>query len=81
MPRYFFHLRNDLSVNDEEGIDLPSIEAARARATEFAVDMAAASVTEHHRIILNHRIEIANRDGRLLDVVKFGDAVTILEEA
>ena len=77
MPRYFFHLRNDISVDDEEGTELPGIEAARERAEQYAIDMAAASVLENHRINLHHRIEIADETGEVVLTVEFGDVLSI----
>ena len=44
MPRYFFHLHNDLDVRDEEGRELPDIESALRAAGEDARTMAAESV-------------------------------------
>lgn len=77
MPRFFFHLRNDLSADDEEGLELPDLEAARARAAEFALDMSAASVLEQRKINLHHRIEVADENGDHVLTVEFGDVVTV----
>jgi hypothetical protein len=77
MPRFYFHLRNDLSVDDEEGIELPDLDAARARANAYAVDMSAASVVEHRKLNLHHRIDVAGQSGERLFTIKFGDVVAI----
>jgi hypothetical protein len=77
MPRYYFHLRNDLLVDDEEGIELPDMEAARVKAEEYALDMSAASVLEHRKINLHHRIEVADETGEVVLRVEFGDVVTV----
>jgi hypothetical protein len=77
VPRFYFHLRNDLSVDDEEGIELPDIEAARERAIEFAVDMSAASVLEHRKLNLHHKIEVADQNGDIVEIVEFGDVLTV----
>jgi hypothetical protein len=76
MPRFFFHLRNDLSVDDAEGQELPDIDAARACAIKYAQDMAAASILEHGKINMHHRIEVADGGGIVL-TVEFGDVVTV----
>ena len=81
MPRYFFHLRNDLDVPDYEGNDLPNVEAARAQAVAFAVDMAAASLQEHRKLNLHHRIDVEDEAGKVLLTVAFGDAVAIETES
>ena len=77
MPRFYFHLRNDMSVNDEEGLELPNIENARARAEQYALDMSAASVLEQRKINLHHRIEVADDKGQTVLTVEFGDVVRI----
>jgi hypothetical protein len=41
MPRFFFHLYNDLTTKDEEGLDCSDAGAALERAAFFARDMAA----------------------------------------
>ena len=60
MPRFFFNLRNDIDADDPEGTELPDLAAAKRKAEAYAIDMAAASITEHHKLNLDHRIEIAD---------------------
>lgn len=77
MPLFFFNLRNDMSVDDEEGLELPNLEAARARAEAYALDMTAATVLEERKINLHHRIEVTDGMGQKVLTVEFGDLVTI----
>jgi hypothetical protein len=77
MPRFFFNLYNDVFVDDQEGEELPDLAAARVRAEGFARDMAAASVLDHGRIDLRHRIEVVDASRQPLLSVTFGDVVTI----
>jgi hypothetical protein len=77
MPLYFFNLRNDVSVDDEEGVELPDIETARAWASKYAVEMAALSVAERQHLDVHHRIAVTNESGKLLVTVEFGDVVRI----
>jgi hypothetical protein len=77
VPRYFFHLRNDLDVPDLEGQELPDLGSARAQAVAYAVDMAAASVLEHRKVNLRHRIDVEDEAGQVLDTVNFGDVIAI----
>lgn len=77
MARFYFHLRNDVAVDDEEGQELPTEEAARVRALEYALDMAASSLLEYHKINLRHHIILANASGETIATVAFGDAVAI----
>ncbi len=77
MPRFFFNLRNDLSVDDDEGKELPGLDAAHEAARKIAIEMAALSVAEHQHLDLHHRIEVADETGSILIVVEFGDVVRI----
>jgi len=76
MPRYHFHLFNDLQVPDVEGIELPDAETAMKRAASAAREMAAESVREG-RLILSHRIEVTDDSGAAVGTVHFGDVVDI----
>jgi hypothetical protein len=77
VPRYYFHLRDDMSVDDEEGQELADLDAARRTAAKYALDMSAASILEHAKINLNHRIEVADGGGEIVLTVEFGDVVTV----
>ncbi|WP_166041289.1 hypothetical protein [Sphingosinicella sp. YJ22] len=77
MPRYFFHLHNDMDVTDHEGAELPSLEAARAYAVREARCLFGDAVTEKGRVVLAHRIDIEDAHGTVLDTVRFGDVVEI----
>ena len=76
MPRYYFHLYNDVSARDEEGKVLPDLEAARANGIKEAREIMLDNVTEG-RIDLSHRIDIADPTGEVLASVTFGDALQI----
>ena len=78
MPRYFFHLHNDLDVRDEEGRDLPDIETAHSVAEDDARTMAAESVRMGH-LTLAHFVEVTGQEGRPLFRVTFGEVVEIRE--
>lgn len=39
MPRFYFHLRNEQSITDTDGTELPDIEAARAHALVVAHEL------------------------------------------
>ena len=76
MPRFFFHLHNDIDAFDEEGVELPSIEAARAMARHSVQFAAAESIKDHGHLVLRHRIDIADETGAIVETVRFGDVVT-----
>ncbi|WP_114951482.1 DUF6894 family protein [Sphingosinicella terrae] len=77
MPHYFFHVRNRFGyVEDEEGSELPDLEAARAR----AIDGVRSMLSEEARageIDLRGRIEVRDPAGALLLTIPFAEAVTV----
>ena len=76
MPRFFFHLYDDVISRDEEGVELPDEKAAYANAVTSAREMACAEVKEGH-LTLHHRIEVEDERGNLVVTVPFADAVTV----
>ena len=76
MPRFYFHLFNDITSIDEEGSELPTESAARQRAETNAREMAAESVREGH-LVLSHRIEVGNELGEKIATVRFGDVIQV----
>ena len=76
MPRYFFHLYNDVVAEDEEGQELPDLTAAREYAMRNIRDLMTEEVTTG-RLILRHRIEIADEHGKRVLTVPFSEAVTL----
>ena len=45
---------------------MPALEAARERAFQYARDLSAASILEHGKLNLHHRIEVADGGGAVL---------------
>ena len=76
MPRYYFHLYNDVISMDDEGKMLPDLDAARANAIKEAREMMMETVAEG-RINFSHRVEIADHKGDIAATVLFGEAVTV----
>lgn len=79
MPRFFFHLRDDLDVIDEEGTELPDLAAARRQAVKEARSLACEQVL-HGRLNLAHYIDIEDDGGAVLATVTFGEVVEIETE-
>jgi hypothetical protein len=77
MPRFYLHLRNDLDVPDDEGTDLPDLDAARTRAAANARFTLAQTAMDEGKINFDHRIDIEDEHGRILDTVWFRDVVQI----
>jgi hypothetical protein len=74
--RFYFHLHNGVVTRDEEGIELPSDEAARSHALAEARVMAAESVREGY-LDVAHSIKVTKHDGEEMFEIFFGDVVEI----
>ena len=77
MPRFFFHLRNDLDVPDDEGRELADLLAARQHAVCLVQFEIAEGAKRDARIVLSHRIEIEDEQGRVLDTGWFRDVIQV----
>ena len=77
MPRYFFDLKNDVDVADEEGRELADLAAVRAAAIVEAREMMTESVLLG-RLNLGHSIEVRDESGSIVLVMPFGEAVDIV---
>lgn len=76
MPRFYFHLFNDETIQDNEGTQLPNAAVALQSAAGMARDMAAESV-RNGRLTLHHRIEVVGDGGETIGSVYFRDVVQI----
>jgi hypothetical protein len=76
MGRYYFHLFDDYTVIDEEGLELSGPDVARDKGQAMAREMACAEVLEGH-LNLNHRIEIVGEDSQPVATVHFSDTVRV----
>ena len=76
MPKYRFHVLNDIDAPDEEGIELDNLALAHLRAIDGARALASAAVRQG-RLDLSHRIDIEDGDGKLLLTVTFAEAIEI----
>jgi hypothetical protein len=77
VPKYYFHLHNDMDVPDEEGTDLPDLEAARDYAIRQARVTFAETAKDTGRVVMDHRIDIEDEQGAVVDTVRFRDAVRV----
>jgi len=77
VPRFFFHLYDDLIVRDEEGKELPDLETARSLAASSARHIACTEVMQGH-LNLQHRIEVEDEVGAGLFSVRFNDVIRII---
>ena len=75
MPKYFFHIRGPIGfTEDEDGIELPDIEAARNEATKAARDIVRDAVLSHQKVSDN-TIEIVGEAGAILLVYPVKDVI------
>lgn len=77
MPRFYFHLHNDMDAPDEEGLNFDDLATARVYTIHLARFTAAEEIKETGRLVPDHRIDIENEQGEVLDTVLFRDAVEI----
>ncbi len=68
MPRYFFHLYDDVIALDEEGVALPNAAAARLNALIGARDVIAEQVKRGY-LVLSHWIDVVDEQGELVMTV------------
>lgn len=50
MPRFYFHLHDDIDAPDEEGAELPNVQVAREHAIHMVKVTFAETVKEHGRV-------------------------------
>ena len=77
MPRYFFHLHNDVDAPDPDGVELRNLDEARAVALHNARFTAAETIKDEGHFIADHRIDVEDENGNVLATVYFRDAVKI----
>ncbi len=78
MPRYFFNVYDDVVALDEEGMELPNLQAARLHALAGARDLIAAQV-KHGYMVRSHWIDVAGEQGEVVLSITFGEAVDVRE--
>lgn len=76
MPQFYFNVYNDVVTLDDEGAELADAHAARAYAVKEARALAADTVLRGH-LARHHRIEIVDGAQKLVDTVRFDEAVEI----
>ncbi len=76
MPRYYFNVYDDIIAIDEEGLDLPNVEAARLQALIGARDLIATQV-RHGYFVRSHWIDVTDERGELVLKLPFAEAVDV----
>jgi hypothetical protein len=76
MPRFFFHVHDELDVVDDEGIELPDEETALAWAKHEARELAADAV-KRGVLRLHDRIVVVRAPDEEIGTVMFRDAIQV----
>jgi hypothetical protein len=76
MPKFFFNLRNDVSINDWEGKDLADVATARELAIKHARGIMSEDVKDG-RLVLKDEIEVVDEEGESVLKLPFRDAIEI----
>jgi hypothetical protein len=80
VARFYFHIVNGGGrCVDEDGVELPSQDHARAHAIAGIRSILAEEMTEG-AVDLSGRIEVTNEEGTELFAVRYSDAVQIMGE-
>lgn len=78
MARYHLHIYCDDSfAEDQEGIECPNLEAAKAEAMKGARSILADDLMQG-RVDLRGRIDVADDTGSVVETIRFEDAVEIV---
>ena len=76
MARYYFHIRDgDRLIRDDEGIELPSLEAARAEAILVTREAVRLATLRGERIGMHGVFEIADQSGQTVLTLGFETAL------
>ncbi len=74
LTRYFLHLRDGTFIEDPDGSELPSLQAAREFALQSARELWSQAMTKE-RDLSDAAFEISDAAGELLAVVPLTDAL------
>ena len=75
MPRFFLHVRDgDRLIEDPDGVDLPTLEAAREEALQAARDLVAARLRAGE-VVDGQKFEIADESGAVKATVAFREVI------
>ena len=79
MPQFFFNFRDEDGLDrDEEGLDLPDVDAAYLEAFEAAKEMWIEAIRDM-RNPTRQSFEVADADGNTLVIVPFGEVIASLK--
>ncbi|SDD94550.1 DUF6894 family protein [Belnapia rosea] len=75
MPRFFLNIRDgDFLARDDEGLEFPDLEAARAEALAAARDVLGDAI-QHDQVQDTRQYEITDPSGKVLATIPLMDAL------
>lgn len=76
MPRYFMHVISEGYTRDEEGVELPDLDALREHALEGARGLVCEQIHSGY-LNLDDRIEVEDENGAPVLAISFREAFEI----
>jgi hypothetical protein len=80
VPRYFFHVYDDVVALDDEGLELENVTIARDSAVSAARALAAAQIMEQGKVNIRHRIDVEDEERRPVLTLPFSAAFGVVDE-
>jgi hypothetical protein len=80
VPRYFFHVYDDVVALDDEGLKLENVTIARDSAVRAARGLAAAQIMEQGKVNIRHRIDVEDEERRPVLTLPFSAAFGVVDE-
>jgi hypothetical protein len=77
VPRFSFHVFDDLDARDDEGVELRNLTEAQAYAAYSARHLMSETLKCIGILDLDHRIVVQDERGHVVATVRFADAVKI----
>ncbi|THD79454.1 MAG: hypothetical protein E7812_10330 [Phenylobacterium sp.] len=74
MPRYFFHVRDGVSIEDREGTELADLQTAQREAVTMTGEILK-SLGDKFWTHTQWLLEVCNEDGEVLFVLRFSGSL------
>ena len=77
MPAYYFHIRDNGTFRDPDGLELPDLDAARAECKNLILSILREEQTDE-QLLANKQFQIEDDTGRTVLMVPFRLAATLV---
>ena len=78
MPKFYFHVYDQVVSLDEQGVELKNASLARDAAIRAARELAAEEIVRDGKVYLHHRIEVEDAQGRPVLTLPFSAAFRVV---